>query len=264
MQNAERLDEAIPAEPFHKLPIVGLGGSAGSLAPLQTFFAQAPVDAGMAFVVVLHLSPDYESSLAEILQRATRMPVTQIREQVRVRANHVDVIPPGKHLLMTDGQMMLTDIERERGKRVAVDLFFRTLADTHGPNSIAIVLSGADADGALGIKRIKERGGLTIAQDPQEAEHGNMPRSAIATGMIDLILRAAEIAPRLVEFRRNGDRLQLPALSLVPTARARATAEGDQRLQEILAVLRANTGRDFAGWKSDCAVSSSSRRIITA
>ena len=91
------------------------------------------------------------------------------------------------------------DIERERGKRVAIDLFFRTLADTHGPNSIGVILSGADADGALGIKRIKERGGLTIAQDPQEAEQSSMPRSAIATGMIDLILRAAEIAPRLVE-----------------------------------------------------------------
>jgi two-component system CheB/CheR fusion protein len=183
----ETMDDLVPTRGYQMTPMVGLGGSAGSIPALQAFFKSMEPDGGMIFVVVLHLAPEFESTLPELLQRHTSMRVVQAEDGVSVQADSVYVIPPGKHITSVDGHLRLTDIQPERGKRVAVDLFFRSLADTHGPHATAIVLSGADGDGALGIKRIKERGGLTIAQDPDEAQHGGMPRAAIATGMVDWV-----------------------------------------------------------------------------
>src|SRR5512132_2226447 len=159
-------DDAIPTRGDRLLPLVGLGGSAGSIPALQTFFRSMPADSGMAFVVVIHLSSAHESTLAELIQRTTAMPVVQVRETVRIEPDRVYVIPPGKSLAALDGELRLADLPATAGHHVAVDLFFRTLADTYGPHATAIVLSGADGDGAIGIGRIKERGGLSIAQDP--------------------------------------------------------------------------------------------------
>ena len=150
------------------------------------------------------------------------MPVQQVHETTKVEANHVYVIPPGKTLSSANGHLTCGDISPDRGRRVAVDLFFRTLADTHGPNAAAIVLSGADGDGAIGIKRIKERGGLTIAQDPGEAEHSGMPRSAIATGMVDWVLPVGDMPSRLAAYTRV---LQPPQAA----ARGRAAAGAADR-----------------------------------
>src|SRR5882757_9733 len=116
----------IPATTYHELPVVGLGGSAGSITELQKFFGAMPPTSGMAFVVVVHLSPEHESMLAELIQHMTSMPVRQVVKDVRLKANHVYVIAPGKHLTMLDGQLRLKELEPIRGKRVAVDLFFRT------------------------------------------------------------------------------------------------------------------------------------------
>jgi two-component system CheB/CheR fusion protein len=150
---ADQDDEPVPATAFDTLPLVGIGGSAGSIQALQSFFRSMATDSGMAFVVVLHLAPDHQSNLAEILQQATTMPVVQVNEDSPVLPDHIYVIPPGKGLAAMDGQLHLTPLSVSRGHRVAVDLFFRTLADTHGPHAMAIVLSGADGDGAVGIKR---------------------------------------------------------------------------------------------------------------
>ncbi|HEX2861421.1 MAG TPA: chemotaxis protein CheB, partial [Lacunisphaera sp.] len=251
-ENAGCADEKSGFLPYHPLPVVGLGGSAGSLAPLQTFFSNMPPDSGMAFVVILHLSPEHDSMLAEILQKTTTMRVTQVRDRVTVKPNHVYVIPPGRHLSMADGHLETTQQIRTTGRRVAVDYFFRTLADTHGPSSIAVVLSGADSDGAIGIKRIKERGGLTIAQDPQESEHPGMPQSAIETRLVDWVLRADEMAARIVAYRRNGRRVQLADLTerLQDLATAEAeTASNEAALRDVLSVLRTRTGRDFSCYK---------------
>lgn len=208
---ADAIDSAVPTRSYSMLPVVGLGGSAGAIAAIQTFLAATGPDTGMAYVVVMHLAADHESLLAQILQRSTAMPVHQVSDTVKVEPGHVYVIPPGKAITSFDGSLALVDISPERGRRVTVDLFFRTLADTHGPNAIAIVLSGADGDGAIGIKRIKERGGLTIAQDPDEAEHGSMPRAAIATGMIDWVLPVADMPARLGNYGALVGRLKLPA-----------------------------------------------------
>lgn len=156
----------------------------------------------MAFVVVLHLSPDHESMLAELLQRATKLRVQQVTDAVTMEADTVYVVPPRKILEVHDGAIALAPLPPDRQQHVAVDLLFRTLADSHGTRATAIVLSGADGDGAIGIKRIKERGGLTIAQDPGEAYASGMPGSAIATGMIDWVLPAAQMAARVMEYHR--------------------------------------------------------------
>ena len=236
--------------------MVGLGGSAGGLAALQTFFGAMPPDAGMAFVVIMHLSREHESILAELLQRTTSMPVRQVQSRLKIEPNHVYVIPPAKHLSMADSHLELSDMARPPAKHIAVDLFFRTLADTHGPHAAAVVLSGADGDGAIGLKRVKERGGLTIVQDPNEAEHIGMPRSAIATGLVDWVLPAAEMPAKLVQYWDVESRLQLPLeADEMPTSEAPPPSEGDARnlvettLHDILGLLRVCTGHDFTYYK---------------
>jgi len=248
---ADVVDDSVPARGYAMVPMVGLGGSAGGIAALQGFFASAPADSGMAFVVVMHLSAEHESMLPQIIQRSTPMPVTQVAESIEVEPDHVYVIPPGKALESANGHLTCTDLTPDRGRRVAVDLFFRTLADTHGPRAAAIVLSGADGDGAIGIKRVKERGGLTIAQDPDEAEHSSMPRSAIATGLVDWILPVADMPARLVSYTSVLERIKLPPEDgplLAPT-RPAPDDSLEATLREILAYLRTHTGRDFSYYK---------------
>jgi two-component system, chemotaxis family, CheB/CheR fusion protein len=206
----EMLDEVVPNPGNSPQPIVGLGGSAGSLAALRSFFSKMAPDSGLAFVVIVHLSPDHESSMALLLQAFTSMSVVQVLDTVKVEPNCVYVIPPAKRLSLSDGELRLSELSPGRGRRVTVDLFFRTLADTHGTQATAIVLSGADGDGAIGLKRVKERGGLTIAQDPEESEYDGMPRTAIATGMVDWILPVAEMPDRLLRYYRSEPRLFLP------------------------------------------------------
>ncbi|MEO7933990.1 MAG: PAS domain S-box protein [Chthoniobacterales bacterium] len=259
----DEIDNIVPSYGYQMLPMVCLGGSAGGIQALREFFEAMPAESGMVFVVILHLSPEHESTIADILQRSTKMRVKQANDGEKVEANSVYVIPPGKHLTATDGHLRLTPLERVRGKRVAVDLFFRSLADSHGPHSAAIVLSGADGDGALGIKRIKERGGLTIAQDPNEAQTSSMPISAINTGMIDWVLPVQEMPRRLVNYFELEKRVIVPsedgpqpAISPAPEP-----SESETALREVLAFLRTRTGRDFSYYKRATILRGISRRM---
>src|SRR6187397_1926876 len=164
--------------------VVGIGASAGGIRALQTFFEALPSRPGMVFVVIMHLSPEHESSLAQVLQTRTAMPVAQVRGRVRMAPDHVFVIAPGQNLEITDGHLMGSDVEAPRGRRAPIVVFFRTLAERH-PDGTGIVLSGGGTDGTLGIKAIKEHGGLIMVQRPEEAEYETMPRSAMATGLVD-------------------------------------------------------------------------------
>jgi len=249
--NGDLSDNLIPAGGYQTVPVVGLGGSAGGISSLISFFKTVPADPGVAFVVVLHLSSDHESTLPELLQRCTEMEVVQVQDTLRIAPNHVYVIPPRKSLRMVDGHVQLGEPQSDRGRHVAVDLFFRTLADTHGPHSAAVVLSGADGDGAIGIKRIKERGGLTVAQDPDEAEHGGMPRASISTGMVDWVLPVNEIANKLLEYFRLEPLVRLPPMvGPQPAQAARPTGSADEAaLRDVLNFLRTRTGRDFSYYK---------------
>jgi two-component system, chemotaxis family, CheB/CheR fusion protein len=262
-EGADRVDDAVPREGYQLLPVVGLGGSAGAIQALQTFFQAVPEKPGMAFVVVLHLAPDFESTLPQVLQRATKMPVRQASESQVVEADTVYVIPPGKSIAMADGRLVLRDpAPLLGGRHVAVDLFLRTLADTHGPHAAAVILSGADGDGAIGIKRIKERGGLTICQDPDEAEHGSMPRTSIDTGIVDWVLPVAEIPARLTQYFRIEKQLKLPAEDSPASQHAAVDPEGHEALlRDVLAFLRGRTGRDFTVYKRATVLRRLARRM---
>jgi two-component system, chemotaxis family, CheB/CheR fusion protein len=257
------LDNIVPTRGYQLAPVVGLGGSAGSIPPLREFFHAVPADTGLSFVVILHLSPTHESNLPEIIQGCTRMQVLRAEDGMSLDPNCVYVIPPGKVLQTGHGRLRAADAPLPRTRHVAVDLFFRSLADTHGPHAAGIVFSGADGDGALGIKRIKERGGLTIAQDPAEAEHPSMPRSAMETGMIDWVLRAAEMPQRLVTYYENERRLQLPAEEGPQPARVEPVPneEREAALRDVLVFLRTRTGHDFSYYKRATILRRISRRM---
>ena len=244
-------------------PVVAIGGSAGSIGSMRDFFDATPPSSGLAYAVVLHLSPDHESVLAELLQRHTRMPVRQACDGERIRPDTVFVIPPGKHLTTDGDRFRLTDLESERGKRVAVDLFLRSLADTHGPHVAAIVLSGGDGDGALGLKRVKERGGLTVAQDPGEARDPSMPGNAIDTGMVDWVLPVVEMPARIAAYFARETRGGLSETE--PASKTGGDgpdpADPEQLLRAVLAFVRARTGHDFANYKRATIVRRVTRRM---
>lgn len=178
-------------------PIVGLGASAGGLQALTHFFERMPAGNGMAFVVILHLSPAHQSNAAGVLQMATAIPVRQVAERTAIEKDHIYVIPPNKQLSMDDGFLQVSDSHKIAGKPVVIDLFLRTLADAHKERAVGIVLSGTGTDGTVGLARIKEQGGITFAQDPKEAEYDGMPVSAIGSGMVDVVLPAAEMPQKL-------------------------------------------------------------------
>jgi len=206
-----------------------------------------PADSGMAFVVIMHLSPQHESHAAAILQTTTRMSVIQVNAVVRVEPNHVYVIPPTMNLTMSDGHIRLSVPERPFGRHVAIDLFLRTLADTHGTQAVCIVLSGMGADGSVGIKRVKEAGGIAMVQEPRDAEYDAMPRNAINTGMVDFVLPVAEMPDKLIEIWRNAQQIQLPVDVETPPIDESKVAE--DALRDVLTILRTRTGHDFTHYK---------------
>ena len=236
------------------LSVVGIGASAGGLAALRTFFSALPANTGMSFVVVMHLSPEHDSMLAEVLQPNTAMPVTQVNERVEIRPNHVYVIPPGKRLVVSAAHLDIIELDRQRGRRLQIDDFFRSLAQHHA-NGAAIILSGTGSDGSVGIKGIKEGGGLILAQDPTEAEYGDMPRSAIATGLVDIVAPAAELATQLVDAKRIGAILELPSDP------SDLTKENEESVTQILAYLRVHMGHDFDGYKRNSLLRRIGRRM---
>ena len=236
--------------------LVGIGASAGGFRPVMEMFRRLPADSGMAYVVILHLSPTHKSALDEVLQKQTTMPVTQIEDAVKVEQNHVYVIPPNKNLLLEDGIIRLAEPDHTPGARVPIDFFFRSLAEIYRNNAIAVLLSGAGADGMLGMRRIKEQGGLTIVQDPREAEQQSMPSSAIHAGVVDFVLPVAEIPDKLVALRQNAEKIVLPPPE-PPPVRDKA---GDT-LREVLALVRARTHHDFGNYKRSTILRRIERRL---
>src|SRR5215467_8658408 len=136
--------------------IVGIGASAGGIQALKKFFEKVPVDSGLAFVVILHLSPDHDSKLSEVIRVSTKIPVTQVTEKTNVKPNHIYVVPPNQHLSMEDGDILVSPNVQIEDRRAPVDIFFRTLADSNGPRAVCVVLSGSGANGSMGLKRVNK------------------------------------------------------------------------------------------------------------
>jgi two-component system CheB/CheR fusion protein len=246
LQRDERgeADTASPHTPPTSSPtIVGIGASAGGLSALKAFFHHVPAASGLAFVVVVHLAPEHESHLADLLRPHVRVPVLQVDEETALRPDHVYVIPPGANLSAVDTHLRLSDLEERRRERAPIDHFFRTLARTHDGHAVGVVLTGTGADGTLGLKEVKAKGGLTVVQDPAEAEYDGMPQSAIATGLVDLVLPLAEIPAAILRYAATRPRVPVPASE---------TDLGDAErrlLHDVFAQLRARTGRDFSRYK---------------
>ncbi|HJU27427.1 MAG TPA: CheR family methyltransferase, partial [Rhodanobacteraceae bacterium] len=205
------------------------------------------------YVIILHLSPKHESVADKVLQGSTRMPVIQVSEPTPLEPDHVYVISPNHDLTMSDGHLHVAKAQRPRGHHIAIDLFFRTLADTHQDKAVGIILSGSDSDGSVGIARIKEQGGVTFVQAPQDAEYDDMPRNAIATGQVDFVLPVTEIPNKLIEWWNNARAIQLPQppeadapiLDTPPDSRAVA----ERAFRDILELLAARSGHDFRHYK---------------
>ena len=246
-------DTRIPAT------IIGIGASAGGLEALQQFFDYMPADSGLGFVVIQHLSPDYKSLMADILAKHTEMPVRQAEDGMPVRPDHVYLIPPKKNLTIQSGRLVLSDYDPSALNH-PIDLFFSSLAEEKKEHAIVVVLSGTGTDGTNGVKAVKERGGLVIAQAPESAKFDGMPRSAISTGLADFILSHQEIAEEILNFSLTPALLRRPGDAALSEEDELFSEE--ETLSHIYAILKNASGIDFTYYKRSTILRRIERRML--
>ncbi|MGO8854967.1 MAG: CheR family methyltransferase [Steroidobacteraceae bacterium] len=226
-------------------PIVGIGASAGGLDALKALFQSLPADTGAAFVVIQHLDPKHESLTAEILTRFTSMPTAQVTAGMLVEQNHVYVIPPNAYLTLSGHTLELGKPVLRHGLRMPVDTFLSSLAEQHQERAVAIIVSGTGSDGTLGLRAIKAGGGLVLAQSPDTAQYDGMPRSAIATGLVDIVCPVEEMHKHIIGYLRHAYVIQhTSSIDSTPVPAADAWC-----LRQILAVLETRIGHDFRVYK---------------
>jgi len=228
------------------LTIVGIGASAGGLEPIAELLGALPATTGMAYIVVQHLDPRHESLLSEILAKKTTIPVSVALSGETVQPDHVYVIPPDVTLTVLDGRIALNPRPNAPERSLPVDALFASLADACGDHAIAVVLSGGDSDGSSGVQAVRQAGGLTLAQSPETARFPDMPRHAIETGCVDLVLRPNEIARELIDLEQ---RLSAAAASSPTTRVDRGTDSDETSLRHVFHRLRAVHGVDFTHYK---------------
>jgi two-component system, chemotaxis family, CheB/CheR fusion protein len=244
-----------PSTVTGSLPIVGIGASAGGLEAFKQFFTQMPPGSGMAFVLVQHLDPTQKSLLVDLIQRATAMPVSQVRDGVVVEPNHVYIIPPNRDMTLRQGRLHLRAPRERRGLRLPIDTFFRSLAEDQSEHALCIVLSGTGSDGTLGLEAVKGEGGMAMAQDPETAQYDGMPNSAIATDVVDYVLPPAEMPEALIRYASHAFGPD------APSAAPLLTREQDPR-HNIFSLLRRQTGHDFSGYKPSTIGRRIERRMV--
>ncbi|QIK37275.1 PAS domain-containing protein [Caldichromatium japonicum] len=246
-----------PSKPFDGY-VVCIGASAGGLDALEKFFKACPIDLGVAFVVVQHLSPDHKSMMSNLLARHTAMPVTMVEDDMPMEADHVYLIPPGAIMHVTKGHLHLTP-KNPRGLTLPIDIFFSSLADIYGRKAVGIILSGTGTDGTRGAVAINAAGGFLMAQEPESAKFDGMPRSVIATGLVDAILPAEELPARLVAHIRNLP-YQAPE-SEPPRFVPRANMTNEEVLAALLHLLHQVGGIDFSDYKPTTVMRRIERRM---
>ena len=223
-------------------PVVGIGASAGGLEAFKKLVKAIPEDSGMAYILVQHLHPDHSSSLPEILQRETKTPVHEIRDNVEVKPDNIYIIPSNKMLVATDGILQLSPRPSKDQKNMPIDIFFSSLAEVHQSHAIGVVLSGTGVDGTQGLKNIKAYGGLTFAQDIETAAYDGMPQSAINAEVVDFILAPENMPGQLIKLSNTFNLLdQVTAAPNVLTE--------EQNFKQLLTLLRMRTGVDFTYYK---------------
>ena len=263
-QSAQTPDESINPEqvkpqfekPTTAFPIVGIGASAGGVTAFEAFFSGMPADSrpGMAFVLVQHLARDHKSILSELIRRYTKMQVFDVEDGMVVKPNCAYIIPPNRDMALINGALQLLEPTLARGIRLPIDYFFRSLAQDQHDRAICIVLSGTGSDGTLGVRAVKGEGGMVMAQTPESTEFDGMPRSAIATGMVDFVLSPNQMPAKLLDYaaRTLGHTL-LPVASQAPPS-------GDG-LEKVFLLLRSRTGHDFSQYKRNTILRRVARRM---
>ena len=226
----------------NKFPVVGIGASAGGLDAFKTLLKAIPEDSGMAYVLVQHLDPTHESMLPEILRKVTKVPVLEISDDIKVKPDHIYILPSNKMLVANDGVLQLSPrITKKYERNLPIDLFFTSLAEVHQSHAIGVVLSGTATDGTLGLKAIKEKGGLTFAQDGASSAYDGMPTSAVLAGVVDYILSPDKIPEKVIELTSH-------FFTDEANASNKHELNGDS-LPDILTLLRMRKGTDFTYYK---------------
>ena len=222
-------------------PIVGLGASAGGLKAFEAFFSgmSANVKLEMAFVLVQHLAPDHKSILTDLIRRYTTMQVFEVTDGMVVQINCAYIIPPNYDLAYLKGRLHLLEPSAPRGQRLPIDFFFRSLAQDQREHAIGIILSGTGSDGSMGVRAIKGEGGMVMVQDLASTEFDGMPRSAIATGLVDFELPPAEMPAKLLAYAKH-------AFGKLPRSNLSAIPDTASIRKKIFILLRAQTGHDFS------------------
>lgn len=238
------------------IPIVGIGASAGGLAAFEALFSAMPADAepGMAFVLVQHLAPDHKSILVDLVRRYTSMKVFEVEDGVRVQANCVYVIPPNRDIAVLNGALHLLEPAAPRGLRLPIDFFFRSLAADRRDRAVCIVLSGTGSDGTLGARAIKGEGGMVMAQAPESTEYDGMPRSVIATGLVDYVLPPADMPDQLIAFVARH-------IGPSPAQPSSDSRQAQGAMKKVLVVLRDRTHHDFSQYKQSTVTRRVERRM---
>jgi two-component system CheB/CheR fusion protein len=243
-----------PGEPDTSLPVVvGIGASAGGLDAFTELVRHLPNDTGMAFVLIQHLDPKHESLLTELLSKATRMPVSEVKGETRTQANRVYVTPPQFNLGISDG-VLQTLARPDSWRNMPIDSFLRALGADRGSKALGVVLSGTGSDGTLGLQAIKAAGGMAFVQDVGTARFEGMPRSAIAAGVADFVLPPAGIARQIASIARSFDVATGPRDGIEPPE--------DSELARILRLVRSATGVDFSYYKHSTLFRRIKRRMV--
>jgi two-component system CheB/CheR fusion protein len=235
-------------------PVVCIGASAGGLEALQEFFQNMPPNPGAAFVIIQHLSPDYKSLMDELLARYTPLKIHRVEDGMPVEKDHLYLIPPRKNMTIFHGKLLLSDQNPGRSLNLPIDIFMRSLAKDQEKNAIGIILSGTGSDGTLGIRAIKEYGGMTMVQDDRSAKFDGMPRSSISTGKVDIIRSASQLPLELFNYINH------PLISKSEKIEQQISEDGNQ-LSKMISILRDEMGVDFSCYKDSTIIRRLEKRI---
>ncbi len=242
MSASKKKVNSTPPASEQNFPIIGIGASAGGLDAFKRLLTAIPENSGMAYVLVQHLDPSFQSFLPEILQRITKIPVHEITEGIHLAPNHIYIIPSNKILTSIDGVLKLTPRDKKI-LNLSIDIFFTSLAEVHKAFAVGVILSGTGKDGTKGLKAIKEYGGISIAQDMESAAYDTMPESAIKAGVVDFILAPEKIPEHLLQI--NGAYKTNPAHKNESQLRK----DDEDTFKQILLLLHQFSGVDFTYYK---------------
>lgn len=257
-ENAEKTLSAENSPAFddgRPMYVVGIGASAGGLEALERFFEKVPVQSGLAFVVLQHLSPDFKSMTGELLARGTSLPIHAAVDGMVVQRDAIHLLPPKKDMIISDGKLLLTDKDPTQAMTLPIDRFFRSLAQDARERSIGIILSGTGSDGSRGIRDIHDAGGLVMAQTAETAKFDGMPNSAVKTGVVDASLPPEEMPAALMKY------VQHP-LSMRPTTMDETAPRDETGMDKVFRLLRTAYDIDFSHYKAATVIRRTERRLL--